>query len=124
MEKEVKTTKTKVNLQVSSLEFLRFLNEFKLFLLEDLEIEPFTKFSSEFGQEYWYAKYHILRDGEIFLDYDEFLFLLNEKSLNIITLNITDKINFSLKCVDGDWFFEEFEGSNLPIINTIKNIIF
>lgn len=98
-----------VNPEINCLSFLKILgHKFDLYLVGDFEIEPFTKWSIEFAAEYWFLKYTILKEKEVKLNVSEnnFKHLCIEKKLNIIWITITDKENFKLKCIDGNWQIE------------------
>lgn len=103
--------------EINSLSFLKVLgSKFNLYVIGEFEIEPFTKWSTEFASEYWFLKYNLLKNGEVKLKFseDDFEFLCLENNLNIIWLTVTDHRNFILKCVDGNWRVEildsEFDG--------------
>ncbi|WMW78536.1 hypothetical protein RF683_03580 [Flavobacterium sp. 20NA77.7] len=104
------TTKHTIQKEFTSLNFIKTLNEkfCNLYIVEDFDIDPFTEWSTEFSAEYWYLKYHLLQDGEVEFDATEdgFVNLYKEENLNINWLTLTDKENFNLKCVDGNWKVE------------------
>ena len=98
-----------INQEINSLNFLKVLeNKFDLLLVGEFEVEPFTKWSTEFAANYWFLKYELLNEKEIKLNVteNEFEDFYAEKNLNIIWLTATDKKNFKLKCVDGSWQVE------------------
>ena len=95
----------------NNLKFLKnILDKEDIYLANDLEIDPFDKFSSEFSAQYWYIMYHLCRDKKILID-DETNTLFEEDNLNIITFTITDFKKFSIECIDGDWRFKILEMS-------------
>lgn len=101
--------KYSINKDFNSLNFLENLAlEFDLYFIGDFEVEPFTKWSTEFASEYWYLKYQLLKICEVKIKSEDsdFKFLFQEFNLNIIWLTVTDKKNFELKCVDGSWKVE------------------
>jgi hypothetical protein len=98
-----------INKEINSLSFLKTLgNKFDSFLIGEFEVEPFTKWSTEFAAEYWFIKYSLLENKVVELDFsaNELENLCAEKNLNVIWLTLTDKKNFKLKCVDGSWELE------------------
>ena len=108
-------TKYSIDKEINTLGFLKNLivkfND--LYFVGDFDIDPFTKWSTAFSSEYWHLKYYLLKDGEVKLSFDEdnFVYLCEEKKLNINWLTITDKVNFKLECVDGDWQIEILNSS-------------
>lgn len=79
--------------------------EFECFLKDDLEIEPFTKWSTNFAAVYWYAKYMVTVNEYADLE-EEIEDFFDEKDLNFIWLTMTDFSNYALKCMDGKWELE------------------
>lgn len=89
-------------------------------MLAELEIEPFEKFNSEFGCNYWYFKYLLLKDGiieiskeDICNDYNIFF---SENDLNFISIQLLDKNNFKITCIDGNFIVDIYNDNLLPII--------
>lgn len=99
---------------MENLKFVKELRPFNVYFIYDLEIDPFANFSTEFSAEYWYLKYHLLRDGKIMLDKDFYQIFL-EDSLNIIFFKITDLVNFSVECTDGEWYFKILKENQISI---------
>lgn len=88
----------------------------------ELEVEPYSKFSIEFQAEYWYVKYSLLSEGSIQLQFENFQNLFQEREINVIWFNITDKETFSLNCKDGDWYLS-FSKLNESVENAVKQFI-
>jgi hypothetical protein len=103
--------------------FLKDLLDFEcVYFIEDLEIEPFKKFSPEFSSEYWFLKYNLIKDGKYLID-DNFSSLFKEIDINIIWMTLSDLENFNLKCIDGTWFLEVLEENIITdkIINILNS---
>lgn len=107
MEKEVEAGKIySLEINIDSLNFIKSIIEGNnSYLVGELEIDPFNKFSLEFSSEYWYLKYHLLRDGKILLDEDDFS-LFEEYNINVIFFELSDFNSFLIKCNDGKWYLE------------------
>ncbi len=113
--------KYKINEEFYNLNFLKkIVIEFETYLIGEIEIEPFNKFSLEFSSAYWYSCYHLLRDKMLIVD-KEIFHLFNEDKINIIWFSITDNENFVIKCLDGEWFLELLN-SNFLIEKITPNI--
>ncbi|MFC0514223.1 hypothetical protein ACFFGT_08435 [Mucilaginibacter angelicae] len=125
MEKEAQEPKYNyiVNQSISSLNVFKRLRALanKLVVFEDLEVEPYDKFSIGFQADYWFIKYHLFRDGRMDLDND-FEFFFDEEDVNIVWLKITDEETFILSCRDGIWFIDFFYLDN-KIFDFFKNMI-
>ena len=76
----------------------------QILIFDDLKLEPFIEFSLPFQAEYWYLKYHQLRDRQVKLELGEFKWLFEEENVNVIWLSARDGKNFILECKDGNWF--------------------
>lgn len=107
MEQEVKVIQTnKLKILEDNLTFLKVLIDFKnTYFINEIEIEPFEKFSLGFSSEYWYLQYHLLKDKKISID-ENFDFLFRENKINIIYLSISDLNSFNIKCNDGNWYID------------------
>jgi hypothetical protein len=92
-------------------------------ILAELDIEPFEKFQSEFGCNYWYFKYHLLKDGMIEISKqeinNEYNIFFNGEDLNFISIQILDKENYRIKCIDGIFYIDIYNQNLLPIIKNI-----
>ncbi len=87
-----------------NLKFLHaIVNSIETYLIQDIDIEPFTKFSKDFSCSYWYSCYHLLRDGKLLVD-GEIADLFVEDKINVLWFTLTDEKTFYIKCKDGNWF--------------------
>ena len=114
--------KYRINEEFDNLNFLKqIVKEFKTYLIGDLEIEPYIKFSTKFSSVYWYSCYHLLRDKKLVVDEENFD-LFNENEINVIWFSITDNENFVIKCSDGIWYLEILKSNSLfdDMISNIK----
>lgn|SRR5690606_310973 len=91
---------------IDNLGFIKvFVEKYELYLIEELDIDPFTTFTLEFSLEYWYLKYHLLRDKKILLTKDD-LILFEETNMNIVFFKLSDLNSFIIECNDGKWSFK------------------
>lgn len=106
----------------NDLHFLKdIVQKSDLYLLEELEIEPFVKFSLDFSAEYWYLKYHLLRDKRVLVSLEDSV-LFDEKDLNVIFFKLSDLKSFIIECIDGKWYFKIVTLSNISeeVFNILK----
>src|SRR5690606_42163141 len=82
---------------IDNLGFIKvFVEKYELYLIEELDIDPFTTFTLEFSLEYWYLKYHLLRDKKILLTKDD-LILFEETNMNIVFFKLSDLNSFIIR---------------------------
>lgn len=124
MEKEVVEGKLYSLIQKNdNLHFIKeFIKKNDLYLLGELEIDPFDKFSLDFSAEYWYLKYHLLRDEKILLTVEDDSILFDEKDINVVFFKVSDLENFSIECNDGNWYLRiiKLNKITLEIFKTLK----
>jgi|GEM_PF-3471407 len=102
----------KIEQEIKSLNFLTpFIELFDTYIYGDLEIDPFSKFTTEFQSNYWYIQYHLLKDKKVYVD-DTLQSFFKEENINIIWFQITDENTFKIRCVDGIWFVEVLKLTN------------
>lgn len=107
---------------VDNLSFIKvFVEKYELYLIEELDIDPFTTFSVEFSSEYWYLKYHLLRDRKVLLT-EEDLILFEETNINIVFFKLSDLNSFTIECNDGRWYFKlnKLHKKSIDIHNCLK----
>ncbi|WP_372472552.1 hypothetical protein AB4865_06970 [Capnocytophaga sp. ARDL2] len=127
MEEEVQVGKLYVlNNKNENLHFIKEINfSCDLYLIEELDIEPFDTFSVDFSSEYWYLKYHLLRDKKVLLNIEDSI-LFDEENINVIFFKATDLKSFVIECNDGNWYFRinKLDINALKIFDILKiNII-
>jgi len=125
MEQEVKIKQIiRLNILEHSLMFLsKLLDLNSTYFTEDIEIEPFDKFSPEFSSEYWFLKYNLLKEGKYIIE-SNFNYLFKENNINNIWITLSDLENYKLTCKDGTWYIEFFNSNRLNnelILNLKKN---
>lgn len=123
MEKEVQMGISRLKIFDNNLSFLNdILDLSKAYFVNDLEIEPFDKFSLGFSSEYWFLQYQLLKEKQYLID-DNFNFLFIENNINITSINISDLSNYNLKCVDGTWYIEILKLGDVTnnIVMNLKN---
>lgn len=113
-----------INDEVNSLAYFnRLIETSKVIEIQDtLVIEPFNEFSTGFGNVYWYFKYLLLKDQasiKILNDdiYDEFKDFFFESDINIIWINILDRCNYEINCIDGNFYVSIF---NMELMDIVK----
>jgi len=127
MEEEVEVGKLyQLNSKIENLHFIKeIILSCELYLIEELDIDPFDTFSVDFSSEYWYLKYHLLRDKKVLLTIEDSI-LFDEENINVIFFKITDLKSFIIECIDGNWYFKinKLDTNTLKIFDTLKvNII-
>ena len=127
MEEEVEVGKLyQLNSKIENLHFIKeIILSCDLYLIEELDIDPFDTFSVDFSNEYWYLKYHLLRDKKVLLTIEDSI-LFDEENINIVFFKITDLKSFIIECNDGNWYFKinKLDTNTLKIFDTLKvNII-
>jgi len=105
-EQDNKIYKYKVDSQIENLRCLSYLNGISsvMTVLNDIEIEPFKKFSVAFQAEYWYLKYNLVKFGGVLLRIEDYPALLNEQGLNVISFKIVNNLNVEIIFIDGDCY--------------------
>lgn len=90
---------------------LPLVKTLKVFFLDDLEIDPYKRFSYEFSSSYWYIKYMLTQYETVPIDEEKFI-IFDTEEINVEWLTITDLMTFKIKCQDGDHWFLETSGKN------------
>lgn len=93
-------------------------------IVGNLEITPYKRFRPEYGTIYWYFEYLLLKEGRVVIakedvidEYKDFFF---ESELNFEWVNLTDKSNYLIKCIDGQWRIDTY---NLECFDLAKSIV-
>jgi len=94
-------------------------------ILNNLEIEPFDKFSVEFSSVYWYFQYQILKNKKIEIYKDEIVgeykSFFTENKLNFIFIEILDSQNYRITCIDGKFYIDIYNDEYLSIVKRYGN---
>jgi len=111
---KIEPRKFLINENIDSL--IYFKNLFKksniIKLENDLEIEPFTEWSTSFSADYWYFKYNLLKNRYIDIlqseSEDIYYSFFYETKLNFINLTLFDCENYKIQFIDGNCYLDIF----------------
>ena len=94
-------------------------------IVGDLEITPYERFKPEFGNIYWYFQYLLLKEGRVVIEkediIDEYKDFFFESELNFEWVNLTDKSNYLIKCIDGQWRIDAYKLECFDLAKSLVN---